>query len=515
MNYSLCDDEYLHDIGGHRGIYVGDKTTEDKKVTEAKSKTKMIMPRHRFQESWLPNALFKTWLARVPDDTTRAYCQVCHKHLMADITGLKYHRTSRQHVSLEERQRATSRRQESATPEERPGAAEEQRGFPSAVQHATLLFILFLAEHNLPLCDDLLELNRKMFPDSTIGAQMALKRKKCSQQTKILGEFLAKQLARKLHYKFSLIIDETTDCTADKACALVVKYSNKETNTIKTSMLDIISLYDENDGSSGVSLFNLITKTLNTYQIPFTNMVGFGADGASNIMGAVNSVSSRLKAHMPGITIVKCAAHSIHLCSSEAAKTLPRTCEELVRNVYTFFCHSAKRKYEFKEYQVFCGVKPHKILHPCATRWLSLAQAVERLLEQWQPLKLYFNGIRLVEKLSSIDRICEAMDNEAVYCYLKILNYMLPHLNRVTLVFQAKGPTLHLAHDILTNSYLKLLNYFCQPTALQKMKLNEIDPADQTIHLPINQIYLGEDVHSLFQAPNYENHKLVMEIKTT
>nr|XP_027227086.1 uncharacterized protein LOC113819049 [Penaeus vannamei] len=324
-----------------------------------------------------------------------------------------------------------------------------------------------------------------MFPDSTIAAQVALKRKKCSQQTKVLGELLAKQLARKLQLnKFSLIIDETTDCTADRACALIVKYFDKETNTIKTSMLDIISLYDENDGSSGVSLFNLITKTLNTYQIPLTNMVGFAADGASNIMGAVNSVSSRLKAHMPGITIFKCVAHSIHLCSSEAAKTLPRTCEELVRNVYTFFCHSAKRKYEFKEYQ-------------------------------WQPLKLYFNGIRLDEKLSSIDRICEAMDNQAIYCYLKFLNYMLPHLNRVTLVFQAKGPTLHLAHDILPNSYLKLLNYLCQPTALQKMKPNEINPADQTIHLPINQIYLGEDVHSLFQAPNYKNHKLVTEIKTT
>ncbi|XP_069991072.1 uncharacterized protein [Penaeus vannamei] len=55
----------------------------------------------------------------------------------------------RQHVSLEERQRATSSRQERATPKEHRGAAEEQRGFPSAVQHATC-FSLFLAEHNLP-----------------------------------------------------------------------------------------------------------------------------------------------------------------------------------------------------------------------------------------------------------------------------------------------------------------------------------------------------------------------------
>lgn len=81
---------------------------------------------------------------------------------------------------------------------------------------------------------------------------------------------------------------------------------------------------------------------------------------------------SRLRDTLPGITVFECICHSIHLCASEAAKTLPRNCEDLIRNVYTCFSHSAKRMHEFKEFQHFCETKPHKILHACQTRWLSL-----------------------------------------------------------------------------------------------------------------------------------------------
>ncbi|XP_076033104.1 uncharacterized protein LOC143020558 [Oratosquilla oratoria] len=374
------------------------------------------------------------------------------------------------------------------------------------------MFFIYL--HSL--CDDILEVNRQMFPDSSIAAQMALKRKKCSEVVKVLGDYLTKKLAIKLQKnKFSLIIDESTDCSSDKACALVVKYYDKESAQIQTAMLDLINLYDGNEGASGESLFNLILKCLSNHQIPLSNMIGFAADGASNIMGSLNSVTSRLRKQVPGITIFRCVAHSIHLCSSEAAKTLPRKCEDLIRNVYTFFSHSAKRKHQFKDFQLFCGVKPHKILHPCATRWLSLLKAVERVVEQWQPLKLYFNDIKLEEKLESVDKICEALESKAIYAYILFLKYILPHLNTANLIFQTKGPTLHIAHDEISKLYLRLLNFFCLPHVLQRQKLSDVNPADPSIFLPVNQIYLGEDIHALFQNREFQNHSLVTEVKET
>lgn len=366
------------------------------------------------------------------------------------------------------------------------------------------------------MCDDMMELHKRMFPDSEIAAAMALKRKKCTTLVQQLGDFVGGRLASKLkENKFSIIIDESTDCSVEKACAIIVKYFDKATNMIKTAMLDIVNVYDgQEGGSSGEALFNKIIHCLNSYEIPLNNLIGFAADGASNMMGAFNSVTSRLKHDIPGISILRCVSHSIHLCSSEAAKTLPRSCEDLVRNIYNFFAHSAKRKFEFKEYQMFCKVKPHKILHPCATRWLSLHNAVARILEQWHPLKLYFRNIVLEERLSSIEKINESLNDPSILCYLTFLNYILPHLNSVNVLFQSRGPTLHLLNDKLCNLYRLLLDCFCYSHAIAKSPLHDIDPSDNSKHKPVEQIYLGAELHVLFQRPEYQRGNIIVTIKT-
>lgn len=350
-----------------------------------------------------------------------------------------------------------------------------------------------------------MELHKTMFPDSQIAAQMALKRKKCASLVQLLGNHVAKNKSRKLRSnKFSLIIDETTDISVQKACALIVKYFDRDEGEIKTAMLDIISVYDgDTSGSSGESLFKIIINCLNSLQIPLSNMIGFAADGASNIMGSMNSVTSRLKQQMPGITIFRCVSHSIHLCSSAAAKTLPQDCEDLMRNVYNFFSHSAKRKFEFKEYQLFCQVKPHKLLHPCATRWVSLQQAVDRVIEQWQSLKVYFDKIWIGEKLSAVQSIHEGLHNRFIFAYLAFMNYILPQLNSINLIFQSKGPTLHLLHDKMSAVYRLLLNCFCYSHIISHSNINDIDPANTSFHKPLNQIYLGVHLHELFQKPEY------------
>lgn len=349
-----------------------------------------------------------------------------------------------------------------------------------------------------------------MFPDSRIAAEMAMKRTKCTNVVHTLGKYATEQLANKLQRsKYSIIIDETTDCSVNKSCAIMVKYLDPVDNVIKTEMLDIIDVFQSGQGSTGENLYNLIINCLTTHNIPVNNMIGFASDAASYIMGKNNSVTSRLRDAVPGISIFKCVAHSIHLCASEAAKTLPRSCEDLLRNVYSFFSHSAKRTSELKEFQVFCNIKPHKLLHACATRWLSLHEAVQRILEQWRPLKLYFQSISLEERLLAVDKINESLGDPSIFCYLNFLNYILPHLNRFNLIFQSKSPTLHLIHDNLHELYRLLITSFCQEHIVTRLSLNNIDPRNNTLHKPLSQIYLGSELHAIFQMPDY-NDKIDM-----
>lgn len=355
-----------------------------------------------------------------------------------------------------------------------------------------------------------------MFPDSKIAAQMALGRRKCATLVQNLGNHVLQELVNKLRqHKFSIILDETTDCTTNKALALVVKFFDHEQNRMKTAMLDIINVFDGNEaGSSGEGLYNLLIKCLENYKIPLTNLIGLAADGAANIMGKINSLTSRLRKDLPDIVIFKCVSHSIHLCSSAAAKTLPQNCEDLIHNVYNFFSHSAKRKFEFKEYQIFCELKPHKMLHPSATRWLSLEKAVDRIKQHWGPLQLYFDKIWYEEKLSSVQEIHQSLHDKYVFAFLTFLQYILPKLNSINIVFQCQGPSIHLLNLKIFEVYKTILNSFCHSEVIAKVvNLNDIDPSNTSNHKPLNQIYLGMPMVDLLNKPQYQDGNTISIIR--
>ncbi|XP_066962132.1 zinc finger protein 862-like [Macrobrachium rosenbergii] len=365
----------------------------------------------------------------------------------------------------------------------------------------------------------MVNLCKSMFPDSAIAQAMSMKRTKCTDLTKALGTCISNELVSKLRInKFSVIIDETTDVSSTKCLIILVKFFDQEAKLMKTGLLQLIDVYDENNemvGSTGENLYNLIVNTLNAYNIPLDNLVGFAADGAANIMGGNNSISSRLREVFPGLTVFKCICHSIHLCASESVKHLPRHCEDLIRNIFTHFAHSAKRKYELKLAQTFLDLKPHKILHACTNRWLSLHAAVERVLEQWDALKLYFSRIEDQERLKSVESIVRSLKDPSIFLYLNFLNFILPTFTRLNLMFQQEAPTIHLLHDNITQLYKNLIRYFCRRDLVDKANIVSFDPSLCTNHMPLNQVYLGSKVHGLLQLEEYNrDQEMVNDVRT-
>lgn len=144
------------------------------------------------------------------------------------------------------------------------------------------------------------------------------------------------------------------------------------------------------------------------------------------MMGCRNSVASRFKEECLGITIIKCICHSAHLCASEACKALPRRCEDLARNIYNFMKCSAKRQAQLVQFQKFLDIKPHKILHPSQTRWLSQGAVVSRILEQWDALKLFFTDMAFSEKLLAAEQILNYLDDPLVKLCFLFLDWILP-----------------------------------------------------------------------------------------
>lgn len=173
---------------------------------------------------------------------------------------------------------------------------------------------------------------------------------------------------------FSIIIDETTDISTKKSLILLVRYWKN--GLIQDRVFDLIEVRD----ASAQGIFNSLKHVLDFYQIPYTNLLGIAADNASTMMGHLNGVQAKLRVIAPHIHVQRCASHSLHLCSSAAAKKLPNNVEQFTRDIYAYFSHSSKRQEELEECQVFAKENPAKMLYPSQTIWLSLRVSLSKLI---------------------------------------------------------------------------------------------------------------------------------------
>lgn len=197
-------------------------------------------------------------------------------------------------------------------------------------------------------------------------------------------------------------------------------------------------------------------KSFTEAGVPIQNIVGFGSDGCSTMMGQ----HSRLRNDLPGITIHRCICHSLQLCASEACKQLPRQCEDLARDIYGYFKNSAKRDAELQD---FCHVEPHKILEPSPqTRWLSLTEVVKRISAQWEAIRLFFTDQWIDARLNAAQNICHALNNESLRLYYYFLEWALPKFTDLNQYFQSEGVVITSLRSKMCETYKDLLLTFMQ-----------------------------------------------------
>lgn len=229
--------------------------------------------------------------------------------------------------------------------------------------------VMHLVEHNVPFThvDHLTKLIKECALTPNIAQQIQCSRTKATQivckqfapeKTEILSSILRDR-------PFSIIMDESTDQGICKVLAIVVRYFDKKTVSRLLSMVEVSECKSQN-------LYDKLKQKFKDMNIPMKNMIGYGADNASVMMGSKSGLKALLSKDVPGLFSFGCACHSMALCSTAASKKLPAYLERFVHDTYNHFSHSAKRKSQFVAEQVLHDVVNHAILRPCETRWLSL-----------------------------------------------------------------------------------------------------------------------------------------------
>lgn len=342
----------------------GDK--QDESNTPLKSKK---IYKHKFNEGWKQKFI---WVVKQSD--TEALCKVCNVVIAGSISNLKRHNQCNSHIANFNAARSTPS-------VEKLFQNPAEKTVDERVKEGELKLVMFLAEHNLPfsLMDHLPQMIASVCPDSKIAHRMKnnFKRKKATQlTTAVLGPSSKEELVKDLKENyFSLIIDETTDISTSKCLAIITRYYKN--NVVFDRFFDLVEV----QSSSAQDLFNAIQYSLDMHKIPLKNVIGLGADNCSVMLGNIKGVKALFEKINPNMITIDCTCHSFHLCSSYACEKLPRSVEQLARYIYNSFSNSSKRCIELKEFEIFMNEKPHVMLRPSQTRWLSLQSVVERIPE--------------------------------------------------------------------------------------------------------------------------------------
>lgn len=286
----------------------------------------------KFADKWLTDPKFKLWLKKA--SSTSAHCSLCKKDLHPSKQSLSDHAKTAGHVRQTELAGIAAK--QASIMENFLGVDQLKETKEKELQQ-----VAFIAEH--------LSFNSAKHLSTLVkrqgGPAISMGRTKA---TKIVTEVMAPSYSEQLldevrHKPFSLIIDESTDIGSEKVLALMIRYFNGK--KICDSFYDFVSVTH----TDATTITNVIVDKLKMDNLPLVNLVGLGVDGASSMVGRLNSVAIKMKELIPHLTTVRCVPHSLAKVASWASKKLPCHLQYMVSQVHTHFSRSAIKRSKFLE----------------------------------------------------------------------------------------------------------------------------------------------------------------------
>nr|XP_015930873.1 uncharacterized protein LOC107457258 [Parasteatoda tepidariorum] len=334
---------------------------------------------------------------------------------------------------------------------------------------AEMLFAAFIIEHNLPIsCSDhASQLFQNMFPDSKIAKKYSSSRTKTSSIIKAMAKHSQEYMIQILKQSpFSLATDGSNDVNSTKLYPVVLSYFDESSGKIDTVLFSILPCSD----NTGAGIFDVLNKEFQNKNIPWSNCVSFACDNTNTMIGHLKGVVSFIKKEQPNIVIQGCSCHYIHLAAKKGTAELKQVnVEQFLIQLYYFLDKSSKRKHSFKLCQELFGTKPHKIFKYVSTRWLSLLDCINRVLEQWDPL------VEFCSKSSDCESLRVTIQNPMLKLYCLFLSNTLPLFNKVNVTLQQEAPAIHVLQKNLTCLFMDLLSRFIKPPQSDKCLSSVLD----------------------------------------
>lgn len=256
--------------------------------------------------------------------------------------------------------------------------------------------------------------------------------------------------------------------------------------------------------ATGEILAKHILLAIERAQLPLKNMAMLASDGPSVNKTVFRLVSEKVKHERRHglLNIGSCNLHIFHTSFEKALSVFGQEVSDLVILVYTYFNDYPSRCEAYSKVQIEKDVPKHGFLKHVSSRWLSLATAAQRLLEQWPALTHYF--LNFLPKQSNANKILETKKYQSIASSLKDLTFpaqiafTIQSANvfeRFSRIFQTEQPMIHVLYEETSSLFALLLSKFCKAELITNKNdiIKESFFKDAKNLLEIRKIIIGED----------------------
>ncbi|CAM2723326.1 unnamed protein product [Rotaria socialis] len=422
-----------------------------------------------FRRDWLSIDRYSSWLQEVNHDLTKARCKTCLKTFSVHCDGksaVEKHVTSYLHKKSMKAFENNCSLAQFVIPEREL----------DKITAAECVFVFHGVKHGHSYRSQECTINliRNAFESSSLAKSISCGRTKSRAiACNVLGPYFTNKviddLLKAQYYSLSVDASNKGNC---KIFPFAVQYFSP--TGVRRGLIEFISDPHE----AAVDIFNNICKIIDDNKLLIENLTSYGADNANVNYGEHHLVFQFLKSKVPHLLKGNCFCHVLHNAVHAAHDELPIDIEAILCKLYSYFSRSAKRIESLKEYFEFVQTEFSVLLQHIRTRWLSLLRSIERLLENFEPLKLFF-----LNQQTSTDaqRLLQSFFNDIQnLCILYFLQNILFEIQKAELQLQRSYTTAVDLHFIITNLLNKLQQklfdkYYGNNTRLILNKLKEID----------------------------------------
>ncbi|XP_023217583.1 uncharacterized protein LOC111619978 [Centruroides sculpturatus] len=460
-----------------------------------------------FRKEWLQDKNLKDWISEDPTAEDHVFCKYCKCSVRAHYSDLMKHVATKKHKSNEVQ----------CGKFQPLNVLEVPRVLPLAKIRREARIALFAAmSTSINSVDTLGEILNDEFKDVSNGKEtFHMHRTKCSALIKnVLGPYLQQKHLEDLKTatKFSLMIDESTDVSDSKLLALCSKHYSRESGKMITCFLDVVEIQD----GCATTMHDAVVYKMQELGLDKNKLIGIATDGAASMCGRNNSLYTHLRDFCGYDLIhVKCICHSLDLVASAAKDELPSNISFMLQETTEHFSHSTLRKNIYKHlFHVMndttdeVSADPLKLTTPSKTRWLSISLCVERILNQYEDLKLYFSVYPAKDyKIRLLSEMYGDARNKA---YLLFLDPILSELRRVNLLFQSENIDTFAAINELQSLFISFAKRIIKPSVINNHSLEQFLCMDlmnlKSVYLLIPDCDLGTNFHSFLETSSFSVH---------